>query len=189
MSRNGFDHRRDFDAHTVNFQKGPLFGDLYCFIQVIHLKQHISGDSLLGLGERPSVTVRPFSPEIILRSSASRWPALTFPCWLNRSRQASARLMNFSISSRERTLSQCVPRASNRYCDAGVWVLISAWNCDGPVCIGESYYQLEVRAREQVHGKRFGVAAPTVSLAQVGRGREIVSSTSTAVPIGWVSVR
>lgn len=34
-------------------------------------------------------------------------------------------------------------------------------------------------------GKRFGVAAPTVFLAQVGRGREIVSSTSTAVPIAW----
>ena len=32
-----------------------------------------------------------------------------------------------------------------------------------------------------VNGKRFGVAVPTVSLAQVGRGREIVSSTSTAV--------
>ena len=45
VSSNGFDHRRDFDAHTVDFQKGPLFGDLHCFIQVIRLKQDISAQS------------------------------------------------------------------------------------------------------------------------------------------------
>ena len=51
--------RPDFDTHTVYLQKWPFFGDFHCLIHVIHLKQEISGDCLLGLRDRTIGHARP----------------------------------------------------------------------------------------------------------------------------------
>ena len=53
------------------------------------------------------------------------------------------------------------------------------------------YYVLipaKEKARELYNGKRFGVAASTVSLAQVGCGREIVSSDKRQVHLNTLGV-
>src|SRR5580765_4774143 len=67
----------------------------------------------------PSATVRPFRPETILPSRSSGWPALHFPSCVSFSNQAYHWVTIPSISSGERSLSQCVPRNRSMYpfCD------------------------------------------------------------------------
>src|SRR5262245_35549326 len=69
----------------------------------------------LDSAKGPSATVRPFLPDTILPSCSRGWPALTFPCWVNRSNQAMNWPVTFWISSGERPLSQCVPRNNSMY--------------------------------------------------------------------------
>src|SRR5258707_10391151 len=93
----------------------------------------------------PSTTVRPFFPETILPSCARGWPALAFPCWVNRSNQAVQWLMTFWISSAERPLCQCVPRINSMYSDVVVCVLIFAFRNGSPsdkLCVQfQLYYE------------------------------------------------
>ena len=54
-----------------------------------------------------------------------------------------------------------------------------------PGLLGNAAAVVTMRVADRVNefnGKRFGVVAPTCISGVVGRGREIVSSTSTAVP-------
>src|SRR6266568_2942958 len=72
----------------------------------------------------PSATTRPFLPETTLPSRSSGFPAMAFPCAVNRSNQPFHWLTTFCVSSGDRPLCQSLPRNSSMYSDFVVCAFI-----------------------------------------------------------------
>src|SRR6266478_8639164 len=72
----------------------------------------------------PSATTRPFLPETTLPSRSSGFPAMAFPCAVNRSNQLFHLLTTFCVSSGDSPLCQSLPRNSSMYSEFVVCAFI-----------------------------------------------------------------